>query len=105
MDRLLMLLVVMMLVLGAVNLRAEDTLPPLKDGKIPTNLDELWGNYDPRKEPLETQMVREWKEGGITFRLVIYTIGTFVSHMANLAAGRLPILANSVKITGVEVGN
>ena len=37
---------------------AEDSLPPLKDGKAPTNLAELWGNYDPSKEPLDTQVVR-----------------------------------------------
>ena len=27
---------------------AQDSLPPSKDGKAPTNLDELWGNYNPR---------------------------------------------------------
>ena len=43
-------------------LAAQDSLPPLKDGKAPTNLDELWGDYNPRKEPLETQVVREWTE-------------------------------------------
>jgi len=50
----------------AENAPATDSLPPLVDGKIPTNMDELWGNYNPTKEPLETEVVRKWKEEDIT---------------------------------------
>jgi len=80
------MLMVLLLGLGVTNIRAEDSLPPLKDGKAPTNLDELWGNYDPRKELLETQVVREWKEKDITYRYVVFTIGTFKDKKARLAA-------------------
>jgi len=69
-----------------LTVRAADSLPPLKDGKAPTNLAELWGDYDPRKEPLETQVVREWEEGGITLRHVVFTIGVFKGKPAKLAA-------------------
>jgi len=68
------------------SLKAEDSLPPLKDGKAPTNLNELWGNYNPRKDPLETQVVREWLEGDITFRYVVFTIGTFKGTKARMSA-------------------
>ena len=34
-----------------------ETLPPLKDGKVPQNLDELWAGFDPRKEPLDRKSV------------------------------------------------
>ena len=64
----------------------EDSLPPLADGKAPTNLEELWGDYDPGKEPLETQVVREWKEGDITFRYVLFTTGRFKGKPARMAA-------------------
>ncbi len=78
----------------------EETLPPLKGGKAPTNLAELWGDYDPRKEPLETQVVREWKEKETTYRYVVFTIGTFKGKTARLAAfyafpksaGKLPAI-------------
>lgn len=66
--------------------KAADSLPPLKDGKAPTNLTELWGDYDPSKEPLDTQVVREWKEGDVTYRYVVFTIGTFKGKVARLAA-------------------
>jgi len=64
---------------------SQDSLPPLVDGKIPTNVDELWGNYDPSKEPLETEVVREWKQGDITIRHVVFTVGTFKGKKSRLA--------------------
>jgi hypothetical protein len=75
-----------LLAMSVVGLYGEDSLSPLKDGKAPTNLDELWGNYDPGREPLETQVVREWKEGDITYRYVVFTIGTFKGKTSRLAA-------------------
>ncbi len=66
--------------------RAQDSLPPLKDGKPPQNLEELWGAYDPRRESLETQVVREWREGDLTCRYVLFTIGTFKGQKARMAA-------------------
>ena len=64
----------------------EDSLPPLVDGKVPQNLDELWGKYDPRKDPLETTVVREWKEGEVTCRYVVFTLGTFKGKVSRIAA-------------------
>ena len=72
--------------MGMANLWAEESLPPLQDGKVPANLDELWGNYDPAKEPLEIQVVKEWKDGDNTYRYVVFTIGTFKDKKARLAA-------------------
>jgi len=42
----------------------EDTLPPLIHGKVAKNLDELWRHYDPRKEPLATEVLKEWEQNG-----------------------------------------
>lgn len=65
--------------------RADESLQPLQDGKPPTNLTELWGDYDPRTEPLDTQVVREWQENDITLRHVVFSIGTFKGKPARLA--------------------
>jgi len=65
---------------------AGDSLPPLMNGKAPQNLDELWGSYDPREEPLETAVVRQWKEGAVTCRYVVFTVGTFNGRVARIAA-------------------
>jgi len=65
---------------------AADSLPPLVDGRVPQNLNELWDGYDPQKEPLETQLVRQWQEGDVTYRYVVYTVGTFKGRKSRMAA-------------------
>ena len=59
-------------------------MPPLK--KVPQNVAELWAGYDPRKELLRTEVVREWEEDGMTIRYMRYFIGTFKGKPAWMAA-------------------
>ncbi len=63
-----------------------ETLPPLKDGQIPQNLDALWGDYDPRKEPLEAEVTKEWEQDGIVCRVIRYRVGVFKGEPATVAA-------------------
>jgi hypothetical protein len=63
---------------------AADSLPPLK-GKAPQTVAELWAGYDPRKEPLKSEVVREWEEDGNVIRYVRYFIGTFKGKPAWMA--------------------
>jgi len=65
---------------------AAETLPPLDGRRSPQNLDELWADYDPGKEPLDVQIVREWHEEGTTLRVVRYNIGTFRGQVSKMAA-------------------
>jgi len=52
----------------------------------PQNVADLWSAFDPRKEPLEVELVREWKEDGGIYRYVRYRIGTFKGHPSRMAA-------------------
>lgn len=61
-----------------------DSLPRLD--ATPENVEQLWTSYDPRSEPLETEVVREWKEDGLVLRYVVYSIGTFKGEQARMAA-------------------
>jgi cephalosporin-C deacetylase-like acetyl esterase len=63
-----------------------ETLPPLKDGKAPQNLDELWAGYDPRKEPLEAEVTKSWEVDGVTCRIIRYRVGVFKGQPATVAA-------------------
>jgi cephalosporin-C deacetylase-like acetyl esterase len=63
-----------------------ETLPALKDGQAPTNLDALWGDYDPRKEPLEAEVTKEWEQDGIVCRVIRYRVGIFKGQSATVAA-------------------
>ncbi len=63
-----------------------ETLPPLKDGKVPQILDELWAGHDPRKEPLEAEVTKEWEQDGIVCKIVRYRVGVFKGQPATVAA-------------------
>jgi hypothetical protein len=63
----------------------ESKLAFAADG-VPQSVGELWADFDPRKDPLEVEVIREWKEDGGVFRLVRYFIGTFKGKPAHLAA-------------------
>jgi len=52
----------------------------------PRTVESLWSGFDPRSEPLDIQVVREWEKDGISFRYVTYHIGTFKGVKARMAA-------------------
>jgi len=53
---------------------------------VPQSVVELWADFDPRKDPLEVEVIREWKEDGGVFRHMRYFIGTFKGKPARMAA-------------------
>jgi len=63
-----------------------ETLPPLKDGKVPQNLDELWTGFDPLKEPLEAEVTKSWEVDGIACQIIRYRVGVFKGQPATIAA-------------------
>ena len=52
---------------GAVSgLTAEpDSLPVLGDGEAPSNFEQMWAGFDPRAEPLDIEILKEWEEDGV----------------------------------------
>ena len=71
--------------LGTVKLWAADSLPPLKDGKAPQTMEELWAGYDPRLEPLDIEVLKEWEEDDVVLRVVRYQIAIFKGQKAMMA--------------------
>ena len=67
------------------SVRAE-TLPPLKDGKVPQNLDELWAGFDPLKESLEIEITKSWEVDGVACQIIRYRVGIFKGQPATIAA-------------------
>lgn len=53
---------------------------------VPQSVIALWADFDPRKDPLEVEVIREWREDGGVFRHVRYFIGTFKGKPARMAA-------------------
>lgn len=65
---------------------AEETLPPLEDGVAPTNFDGLWRGFDPRAEPLDVEILKEWEEDGAILKILRYRIGIFKGQKSMMAA-------------------
>ena len=74
----------LILLATCIAVHAADSLPPLK--KVPQNVTGLWAGYDPQKEPLRTEVVREWEEDGVVVRYLRYYIGSFKGKSAWMAA-------------------
>ena len=53
---------------------------------IPRTVTGLWSDFDPCKEPLKAQTVREWTDDGITYQYVTFYIGTCKGLQARMAA-------------------
>jgi acetyl esterase/lipase len=61
-------------------------LQPAGAAELPSSVQELWADFDPRREPLETEVVREWREDGGVYRHVRFRIGEFKGRPARMAA-------------------
>lgn len=76
------------LALGAAG-AASVCLSPLKamaQSTSPQSVQELWADFDPRRDPLEVEVIREWKADGAVFRHVRYVVGTFKGKVARMTA-------------------
>lgn len=63
-----------------------DSLPSIVGEDAPSNFDAMWRGFDPRSEPLETEVLHEWEEDGVVLRVVRFRIGVFKGQVAKLAA-------------------
>ena len=81
-----LLLITVVLSLHTQQLNAQrETLPLLVDGSAPKTFEQLWAGYDPRAEPLEVEVLREWEEDDVVLRIVRYRIGVFKGRKAMMA--------------------
>ena len=56
------------------------------DADPPRTVEEIRDGFDPRAEPLETEIVREWEDDGIVYRYVTFRVGEFLGEPARVAA-------------------
>lgn len=57
-----------------------------EEPKAPASVRQLWADFDPRTDPLDAKVVREWEKDGIVYRYVTYHIGTFKGKPSRMAA-------------------
>jgi len=63
-----------------------ETLPPLTGEVAPQTFDGMWTGFDPRAEPLDVEILREWEEDGVVLQVLRYRIGVFKGRKATMAA-------------------
>lgn len=63
-----------------------DTLPALINGKAPATFQQMWNGFNPRSEPLNIEVLKEWEEDNVVMRVVRFRIGVFKGQVSKLAA-------------------
>jgi dienelactone hydrolase len=71
---------------GCMATAGGETLPPLADEKAPRTLEEMWAGLDPRAEPLDVEVLKEWEQDGVVLKVLRYRIGIFKGKKAMMAA-------------------
>jgi hypothetical protein len=56
-----------------------------EEGGIPQSVTELWANVDPRKDPLEIEVLKEWEQDEVVCRIVRYRVGVFKGAPSRVA--------------------
>ena len=59
---------------------------PTRAANVPQTLAELWADFDPRTDPLETEVLKAWEQEGVVCRLIRYQVGIFKGAPARVAA-------------------
>ncbi|MGB2500265.1 MAG: alpha/beta hydrolase family protein [Mariniblastus sp.] len=66
---------------------AQDTFTPYSTpAEVPQSATDLWQDYDARKEPLNVQIIKEWKTEGVVTQYLTFTVGTFKGAESRIAA-------------------
>jgi hypothetical protein len=71
-------------ILAPIAISAE-TLPPLNGQAPPQTFEAMWSGFDPRAEPLELEVLKQWEQDGVVLRVVRFRVGIFKGHKAWLA--------------------
>ena len=69
-----------------VHAENRETLPLLNETEIPQTHAEMWRGFDPRLEPLETEILKEWEQDEVVLQVLRYRIGCFKGKKSSMAA-------------------
>ena len=84
-NKQMTLVLVVLCVLGCASF-GQESLTPLQGEPAPQTHAELWAGYDPRAEPLNVEILKEWEEDGVVLKVLRYRIGIFKGQKAMMAA-------------------
>lgn len=85
-PNLMLTLAALLLAMNVTNVHGKDSLPSLKDGKAPQTFEEIWAGFDPRAEPLDVEVLKEWEEDGVALKVLRYRVGIFKGQKVMMVA-------------------
>jgi len=62
-----------------------ETLAPLAGKVPPADFSSMWEGFNPRNEPLEKEVLKEWVQDGTVLQVVRYRVGMFKGQKAMMA--------------------
>lgn len=78
----------------------DDTLPAMEEGRVAETIDEIWRGFDPRREPLEVRLLKEWRQDDVVCRIVQYRVGVF-KGVKSWVGGLYAFPRNAAKLPGL----
>ena len=60
--------------------------PAIADDTAPQTVNALWAGVDPRAEPIDSTIVREWEKDNVVYRYVTFHIANFKNRPSRMAA-------------------
>ncbi len=74
------------LLVNLAPLLGQDTFESIVRGDGPQTVPGLWAGFDPRAEPLDTEVLHEWEEEGVVLQVLRYRVGIFKGKKVMAAA-------------------
>ena len=66
--------------------KLQETLPSYSDAQVPKNFEEMWKGFDPRKEPLDVEVLHETEQDGVVIKVIRFRVGVFKGQKSMMAA-------------------
>ena len=71
---------------GATMVHGQESLPPLEGQGAPQTFEALVSGFNPRAEPLDVEILKEWEEDGVVMKVLRYRVGVFKGKKSMMAA-------------------
>ena len=80
------LFLILFLVAGVRLVTWAETLPQYEKTLFSDIITNIWEGFDPRAEPLETEILKEWEQDNVVLKVVRYRVGIFKGQKSVMAA-------------------
>ena len=81
--------------------KSNDSLPAMTAETLPADIPALWASFDPAKDPLDTKVLYEYENEGVTIQLISYSVGIFKGEQVRMGGYLAYPTENDGKLPGI----